>query len=429
MLLTYTEGQVSERKLSGPSMASPVSSIAAILFATAFFLMGNGLIGTLTPLRAHAQGFSDIAVGALGTWYFLGFVVGCFAGRRLLSRVGHIRAFAVAAVLVAASVLIQPIWNNASIWFVARGIGLCIANLYMAVESWLNDRASNETAGGSSPLCRGQFERALLGQWLLLLAPPTVSNCSALPPLRIACVSRPGPDAAAGNRRRRAAALALNACSPFRPSAPRGASPWGWPMAPSGRLRRLCPFAGLLDLALALFMSAFIIGGAFIQWPLGRISDRFDRRWVIAIVSAIACTGGIALAILARTPLRTSPVLFALIAAYGAAMLPLYSLSIAHANDRLPRAEFVEASAGLLLINAGASVVGPLLGALVISAGGKPALFLYTAVVHALMVVFTTTRIFAREAPRDETREPFEPVPQGSPASLPLDPRAPEHAS
>ncbi|HEV7822990.1 MAG TPA: MFS transporter, partial [Burkholderiales bacterium] len=101
--------------------------------------MGNGLIGTLTPLRAHAQGFSDIAVGALGAWYYLGFVVGCFAGPRLLARVGHIRAFAVAAVLVAASVLIQPIWTNPTAWFGARAVaGVSMAVLYMSVESWLN---------------------------------------------------------------------------------------------------------------------------------------------------------------------------------------------------------------------------------------------------------------------------------------------------
>jgi MFS family permease len=181
---------------------------------------------------------------------------------------------------------------------------------------------------------------------------------------------------------------------------------------------------------LALFMSVFIAGGALIQWPLGRFSDRFDRRWMIATICAVACVSAIALALLGATPWRASIWLYVLIAIFGSAMLPLYSLSIAHANDRLPRSEFVEASAGLLLINAGASVVGPVLGSLVTSAAGSlQALFLYTAVVHACMAIFTATRILAREAPRDETRERFEPVPQGSPASLPLDPRAPEHAS
>jgi MFS family permease len=181
--------------------------------------------------------------------------------------------------------------------------------------------------------------------------------------------------------------------------------------------------------ALALFMSTFIAGGALIQWPLGRWSDRFDRRWIIAGVCAIACVTGIGLAVLGGTSMRASFWLFVLIAIFGAAMLPVYSLSIAHANDRLPRSEFVEASAGLLLINALASILGPVLGSLVILGGGNRALFLYTALVHGAMVIFAVTRILTKGAPEFETRDRFEPVPQGSPASLPLDPRAPEHAS
>ena len=83
-------------------MTSQVSSVTAILISTAFFLIGNGLIGTLTPLRAHIEGFSSIAVGALGAWYFAGFVGGCFAGPHLMGRVGHIRTFAVAGAVTAA---------------------------------------------------------------------------------------------------------------------------------------------------------------------------------------------------------------------------------------------------------------------------------------------------------------------------------------
>jgi MFS family permease len=155
-------------------MASPSSSIAAILVSTGLFLMGNGLIGTLTPLRAHLDGFSDIAVGTLGTWYFAGFVLGCFTGPPLLSRVGHIRAFAVAAALVAMSVLILPIWVTPLAWFAARGItGFSLAILYMAIESWLNDRASNETRGQILSLYVAvNLSALLLGQWLLLLGEP-----------------------------------------------------------------------------------------------------------------------------------------------------------------------------------------------------------------------------------------------------------------
>src|SRR6266853_2152248 len=93
-------------------------SIGAILLSTAFLLAGNGLIGTLTPVRAHLEGFSDIAIGALGTWYYAWFVAGCFAGPALLSRIGHIRAFAVGAAVAAVAILLQPIINVAPAWFV-----------------------------------------------------------------------------------------------------------------------------------------------------------------------------------------------------------------------------------------------------------------------------------------------------------------------
>ncbi len=109
----------------------------------------------------------------------------------------------------------------------------------------------------------------------------------------------------------------------------------------------------------------------------------------------------------------------------GATMLPLYSLSIAHANDRLPRADFVQASAALLMISAATSIPGPLLAAFVISTAGPYSLFLFTALTHAAMAFFAFTRIRVREPAPVETRDAFAALPQGSPAALPLDPRGP----
>jgi len=114
---------------------------------------------------------------------------------------------------------------------------------------------------------------------------------------------------------------------------------------------------------------------------------------------------------------------------FGAAALPLYSLSVAHANDRLPRAEFVEASAGLLMINAATSIPGPVLAAFVMASAGPNALFLFTALAHAAMAFYAFTRIRVREQAPAEARDAFTPAPQSSPAALPLDPRGPEQLS
>jgi MFS family permease len=409
-------------------MVSPDSSIAAILFATAFFLMGNGLIGTLTPLRAHAQGFSDIAVGALGTWYYLGFVIGCFAGPRLLARAGHIRAFAVAAVLVAASVLIQPIWTNPTAWFTARGIaGLSMAVLYMAVESWLNDRASNENRGQVLSLYIGVNLSALLvGQWLLLLADPSSFELFSIGAiLYCLCVVPMGLTRLPAPALRTAPRIDLARIVAVSPVGAAGCVTVGlangafWALAPI-----YAQSLGFVTTQIALFMSIFIAGGALIQWPIGRLSDGMDRRWMIAATCTVASLCGLLLGVLGWLLIRVPDLFYTIVFVLGASMLPLYSLSIAHANDRLPRAEFVDASAGLLMINAAASVPGPLLASFVIATAGPYSLFLYTALAHAAMAFYAFTRMRTTEPAPPETREIFTPVPPGSPAGLPLDPRS-----
>ena len=154
-------------------------SIGAILLSTAFLLLGNGLIGTLTPVRAHLEGFSNMAIGAMGSFYYLGFVVGCFVGPRLLARVGHIRTFAVGAALTAATVLLQPDlhparhvvrrpcaalrlpWRPASIHGGDRKLAQRPRH-----QMETRGRILSAYVGSSTSTC------LTLGQWLLLAAPP-----------------------------------------------------------------------------------------------------------------------------------------------------------------------------------------------------------------------------------------------------------------
>jgi len=414
-------------------MASQILAIGAILLSTIFLLMGNGLLGTLTPIRAHLENFSDIEIGVMGSFYFAGFVLGCAAGPRLLARIGHIRTFAVAAALTAAVVLVQPIYPDPVVWYVVRaGFGFCAAILFMTIESWLNDRATNETRGRIlSTYVVVNLTALTAGQWLLLAAPPegyelfslaAIVYACCLVPVGVTRLPAPEPVPAPTLRLRRLAAIS--------PVGVAGVATVG---LANGAFWTLSPvYAQSLGFdtgGVALFMTVVILGGAFVQFPLGRFSDRMDRRWVIAAVSAVACAAGILLA-LAGIGVSALPWLFyPLVGLFGAAMLPLYSLSIAHANDRLPREEFVEASAGLLLINALASIAGPVIAAVVISFAGNSALFAYTAIFHAAMAAFAILRIRVHQRPSEDTREPFELLPaqpQSSPGVLPLDPRGPE---
>lgn len=413
-------------------MASQLSSIGAILLSTGFLLLGYGLTNTLVPLRAHLEGFSDVAIGVLGSFYYAGFVAGCFVVPRLLARVGHIRTFAVAASLTAATVLIQPMITAPAVWFAVRAAyGFCAAGVYMVIESWLNDRATNETRGRIlSAYIVVNFGCLMLGQWLLPLAPPMGYELFSLAailfivcvlPVGLTLLPQPAPQSAPALRvRRLMASSPVGLAGVVTVGLANGAF---WTLGPVYAIALHFSTTGI-----AIFMSAFILGGILVQFPLGRFSDRVDRRWIIAGVCAAAAVGGVALALDGLWSARMPWLLYPLALYFGAAMFPLYSLSIAHANDRIARTEFVEASATLLMVNALASVAGPSIAAVVMAHAGMSSLFFYTAAVHTLMVVFTLTRLGVRGAAPDEAREHYVTVPQqqASTMAIELDPRAQE---
>jgi MFS family permease len=413
-------------------MGPQLVSIGAILLSTAFLLAGNGLLGTLTPMRAHLEGFSDLAIGVMGSFYYAGFVVGCLVGPRVLARVGHIRTFAVGAALAAATVLLQPLLVAPGVWFAIRGaFGFCAANVTMALESWLNDRATNQTRGRIlSSYVMVNLTFLTLGQWLLLLASPAgyklFSVCAiayvfCLIPVGLTQLPQPAPQPVPRLRLRRLMRMApVGVAGVVTVGLANGAF---WTLAPV-----YAQLLGFRTSGVAAFMSAFIIGGALVQFPLARFSDRMDRRWIMALACGAAAISGVALALLGRYGIKAPALLFPTAFVFGAAMLPLYSLSIAHANDRMMRSEFVEASASLLLVNALASILGPILAAIITAGAGMPALFLYTATVHLVMTVFTVVQMTSI-APAPETgREHYVAVPQqASPSALELDPRGPEH--
>jgi len=412
-------------------MATQLYSIGAILLSTAFLLLGYGLTNTLVPLRAHLEGFSNLSIGALGSFYYAGFVLGCVAVPRLLARVGHIRTFAVMASLTAATVLILPLLVSPLVWFTVRAaFGFCAAGVYMVIESWLNDRATNQDRGRIlSAYVAVNLGSLMLGQWLLPLASPRGAELFSLSavlyvlcvvPVGVTLLPQPVPQPAPQLRvRRLLRSSPVGIAGVITVGLANGAF---WTLGPVYAIS-----LGFSTTGIALFMSAFVLGGTLIQLPLGRFSDRIDRRWVIVGVSVAAALGGVALALLGRWSAQMPWLLYPLAFFFGAAMLPLYSLSIAHANDRIERSEFLEASATLLMVNALAAVAGPTFAAVVTAFAGMSSLFLYTATIHVLMVVFTLTRIAVKRASADESREAYVAVPQASTAALDLDPRGPEH--
>ena len=406
-------------------MRKQILAVGAILFSTALYIIGNGLIGVLIPVRAHASGFSNLAIGVIGSAYFGGFVLGCFAGPRLLARSGHTRTFGIGAGLSAATVLLQSMFVSVPLWFLLRaGFGVAAACMYMVIESWLNDRATNENRGRIfSAYLTVNFSAVIVGQMLFGTGSSKsfqlfslAAMCYALCLIPMGLTRLPQPHAATVPTLRPLRLYRISPVGVMGCIAVGFANSAVWTLAPV-----YADAHGLAKGGIAVFMSVFTFGGAIVQLPLGRISDRMDRRIIIAFICVVAAALGVALGTFGSAHRW---LVLPLIGVFGLMALPLYGLSVAHTNDRIARDAFVETSATLLMINSLASVSGPTLAALAMGWFGTSALFFYTAAIHAAMAVFTILRITMKEAASPAARERYEAVPpQSTQVEASLDPR------
>ncbi len=385
-------------------MTAVVAPIAALLIGVALLLMGNGLQGTLLPIRANLEAFSAIEIGILGSSYFFGFASGCWTGPLLVRRAGHIRTFAAVVAIASSIVLAHALLVNAEVWWGLRaGSGFCFAVLYMVIESWLNERATNENRGLIfSVYTIINLTVITVGQMMLILADPaefvlfglaSILVSLAAVPVALTRAQAPAPIDEVKIRIRtlyRHSPVGVLGC--LTVGLTNGAF---WALGPVFAQRDTGDTTNV-----ALFMSIAVIAGAVGQWPLGRWSDRIDRRKVIIVASA-----GAALAALIMTWLTHSGsgALTYSVFLFGFFAFPLYSLSIAHMNDFVQPENYVETASGLLLVYAAGAVAGPLLASLTIDAFGMGSLFAYTALFHVGLVIFAVHRIRQRTpAPSDE---------------------------
>jgi MFS family permease len=394
-------------------MTTAQRSISTLLLGSGVLFLGNGLLVTLLPLRAQLEGFSTTAIGIMGTAYYAGFTVGCLLGPRAVKRAGHIRSFAAFAALTAAAALAHPLMLNAPSWWVLRFlIGLCLAVLYMVVESWLNEEASNEVRGRVLSLYIIVANVVTIGGQLMLnLYDPAGTAlfslvamliALSLVPLSLTTAAAPKPVTVTG--------IDLRALYRLSPAGFVGCLLVGliegafWSLGPLFAQERGMPVAEI-----TLFMSAFMVGGTLSQWPLGRLSDRLDRRLVIAACGAGGLASGLALSLLGIDSLWLQLVLAAL---HGALMLPLYALCLAHANDYAPNETLVQTSSGLLLVYGLGAVAGPVVVAPVMQHYGAGFLFLMIAAILGLLAAYCLYRLMRRPLLAALYRVPFVPVPK-----------------
>ncbi len=373
-------------------MQSHLRPIASLLLAVAFLLAGNGLQFTLLPLRGHADGLGDFALGVIGSAYYIGFVSGCLLAPRLIVRAGHIRAFAAMAALAVVIALAYALNTDVIAWTLFRLVnGFCLAGIYLVIESWLNDRASNHNRGMvMSAYVFVNFLAFTVGQLMVTLYPIREDGNFILAAMLLSFAILP----VALTRSAQPAPITIVI---FRPMQLYRAAPVGLVgclmvgMA-NGSFLGLGPLSaagnGLSVGKVALFMSGATLAGALVQWPVGRLSDRLDRRIVLFALLVGAAVTGVLLWMFARNGwlLLTFGVLF------GALALPCYSLAAAHAYDKTAPSDMVPTAATILLANAVGAAIGPLLASLVMAALGPRALFLFTAAAQGLLAVYVFYR-------------------------------------
>ena len=414
-------------------MYATLRPIFSLLLGLFFLIVGHGLQQTLIPLRAEAEGWSAFQIGALGSAYYIGFVGGCIATPFVILRSGHIRAFMVLAALLAIAMIAHTLWVAFAPWFILRVLlGASLAGLYMIIESWLNDRASNTNRGFiMSAYIMVNYAALAVGQFLMTLASPldftlfaVATIMMALSVLPLALTRQPQPAPVALVRFR---LLALYRSSPvgligvFAAGLANGAY---WSLGAVSAVGH-----GLSASDAALFMTISTAAGAVAQWPVGRFSDRIDRRLVLAALLAGAIVSGLLLAFL-PLPGRGW---FVLAVLYGFAIAPTYSIAAAHAYDHAQRGSMVEAAAGLFFANAIGSIAGPLIASTMMQHFGPQMLFFYTAIVHVLLLAYITYRLRIAAPAEAASKKDFAQsaaVPGGAAiAPEPLDPAHPDVAT
>lgn len=406
-------------------MIKALSPVAALLLGVAILLAGNGLQGTLLPLRASLERFGVVDIGVLGSAYFVGFVVGCLCGPYLVRRAGHIRTFAALAAVASTVVLMHPLALEPFAWWALRSVtGFCFAGLYVVIESWLNERSTNQNRGLIMAVYTIiNLTVITLGQMMITLYDPSefalfslASILVSLAAVPVAMTAAPGPAPIEAVRIRPLRLLRLSPVGFVGCFAVGVTNGSFWSLGPL-----FATDMGFDTTGIAVFMSATVLGGALLQWPLGRLSDRMDRRKIIAGSCLMAGAAGGALVLWGvRDPDMVVPVAIA----FGAFTFPIYGLSAAHANDFAGRGSFVEMASGLLLINGVGSVLGPIVAAFFMQGYGAPGLFVVTATVHVAMAGFAVYRLGVRAAVPSELKTEYVAKPQAGSGGVVIDPRA-----
>lgn len=370
-----------------------------LLLGVMLLMVGNGVQSSLLGIRGAIEGFSTFELSVVMSAYYLGFLGGSRLAPEMIRRVGHVRVFAALGSLISAVLVLYPLLLDWTAWSAMRVIiGFSFSVIYVTAESWLNNTASNETRGQAlSAYMIVQMLGIIAAQALLsagdpsgfaLFIIPSVLVSLAFMPILLADIPAPIFDQIRPMSFRKLFVTSPLGCIGMLLtggvfSAMFGmSSVWG-------------AMIGLTIGQIAAFIAALYIGGLVLQYPIGWISDQFDRRVLVMWMSAI---GAVVMLVAASVALPFNLLLIVAVL-LGGTINPLYSLLIAHTNDFLGKEDMAAASAGLIFLNGFGAIFGPLITGWLMGVIGASGFFMFIGVLFAVLAGYSAWRMMRRATP------------------------------
>lgn len=396
--------------------AKPIP-LLAIIFGAAILQVANGVLGVIVPLQLGMTEISATGIGLVVTAYSVGFLIGCLKSPPLIRDIGHIRAFAALAAVFGISSLLFVVVDWLPAWVVLRlAGGFSAAGLYTVIESWVTDHAPPEHRGRVLAIYMICNKAGLmLGQGILAFGDSTTMEFYLLAGIcAVASIVPVSLTRTGGPATRDVAALSFTQLYRIAPMGVVGCFGAGM-INPT--MLGLTPVYGL-EIGLTPQQIPLLIVGAqlgtfLLQWPLGWVSDRVDRRIVIVIATLGSCLTGLLLGILGNAGMLLLITLFVI---WGGFALSVYAVCIVHAGDHVDRNQFVPLVSSLMMAWAIGASIGPTLATLAMHLLGAVGLMYYIALISAAIGGFAIWRMKHRQPVAVEDRDAFINIPASSPA-------------